>query len=149
MENNKIKTKGIKKEMSQLYTDEGYVKPFTLIEIKDEEFDFGTIKENDEVMISSTSKGKGFAGGMKRWGFSGGPATHGSLVGRRIGSIGAQGYGRVLKGKKMPGRMGGKKITMMVKVLDVDVVNKSLKINGSIPGGYNAPITVHIINNTK
>jgi len=65
-------------------------------------------KEGDYLDITGMSKGKGFAGVMKRWGFAGGPASHGSTSHRRVGSIGSgSAYpSRVLKGKKMPGRMG-------------------------------------------
>jgi large subunit ribosomal protein L3 len=90
----------------------------------------------EKVDVTGTSKGRGFAGVIKRWGFSGGPATHGCTVHRSGGSIGAgTDPGRVFKGKKMPGRMGGVKTT--VRNLDVVKIDKSrnlLIIRGAIPG---------------
>jgi large subunit ribosomal protein L3 len=62
------------------------------------------------VDITAVTKGKGFAGGMKKWGFKGQGRSHGhSLSHRSVGSIGAQGYARVLPGKKMPGKMGARR----------------------------------------
>jgi large subunit ribosomal protein L3 len=94
---------------------------------------FDDIKSID---VTGTSKGKGFAGVMKRWGFSGGPATHGCTTPRSAGSVGAgTSPGHVVKGKKMAGRMGGKRIT--VKNLDVIKVDKErdmLIVKGAVPG---------------
>jgi large subunit ribosomal protein L3 len=90
----------------------------------------------EKVDVTGTSKGRGFAGVVKRWGFSGGPATHGCTVHRSGGSIGAgTDPGRVFKGKKMAGRMGGVRTT--VRNLDVVKIDKSrnlLVIRGAIPG---------------
>ena len=90
----------------------------------------------EKVDVTGTSKGRGFAGVVKRWGFSGGPATHGSTRHRTSGSIGAgTDPGRVFKGKKMAGRMGGVRTT--VRNLDVVKIDKSrnlLVIRGAIPG---------------
>jgi large subunit ribosomal protein L3 len=94
---------------------------------------FDDIKSID---VTGTSKGKGFAGVMKRWGFSGGPATHGCTTPRSAGSVGAgTSPGHVVKGKKMAGRMGGKRIT--VKNLDVIKIDKErdmLIVKGAVPG---------------
>src|SRR3989344_4504138 len=91
----------------------------------------------DKVIVTATSKGKGFAGGMKRWGFKGGPATHGqSDRARAIGSIG-QGTtpGRVHKGKKMPGRMGTDTVTVKnLKVLSIDEAKNEILVSGPVPG---------------
>jgi large subunit ribosomal protein L3 len=90
----------------------------------------------EKVDVTGTSKGRGFAGVVKRWGFSGGPATHGCTTHRSPGSIGAgTDPGRVFKGKKMAGRMGGVRTT--VRNLDVVKIDKSrnlLVIRGAIPG---------------
>ena len=90
----------------------------------------------EKVDVTGTSKGRGFAGVVKRWGFSGGPATHGCTTHRSGGSIGAgTDPGRVFKGKKMAGRMGGVRTT--VRNLDVVKIDKSrnlLVIRGAIPG---------------
>ena len=95
------------------------------------------LKVGDKVKVSGTSKGRGFAGVMKRWGFGGGPRTHGqSDRPRSIGSIG-QGTdpGRVWKGKKMPGRFGGKKITVKnIKILKINHEENLITLKGTIPG---------------
>lgn len=90
----------------------------------------------DKVAVTGVSKGRGFAGVMKRWGFKGGPATHGQSDRQRApGSIGAQGVARVLPGKKMPGRMGAKKTTVTgLTVVDLDSESGSLWVKGAIPG---------------
>jgi large subunit ribosomal protein L3 len=89
-----------------------------------------------KVDIAGTSKGKGFAGVVKRWGFSGGPATHGCTTHRSPGSIGAgTDPGRVLKGKKMAGRMGGARITVRnLEVVEIDKNKNMLIVKGAIPG---------------
>jgi large subunit ribosomal protein L3 len=94
-------------------------------------------KEGDYLDITGMSKGKGFAGVMKRWGFAGGPASHGSKSHRRVGSIGSgSAYpSRVLKGKRMPGRMGGDRITVQnLKVMKVNLKKNLLLVKGAVPG---------------
>ncbi|MCK4648832.1 50S ribosomal protein L3 [bacterium] len=94
-------------------------------------------KEGDYLDITGMSKGKGFAGVMKRWGFAGGPASHGSKSHRRVGSIGSgSAYpSRVLKGKKMPGRMGKDRITVQnLKLVKVDPEKNLLLVKGAVPG---------------
>jgi large subunit ribosomal protein L3 len=108
----------------------------------DTEYELGQVLTVDvfdgvEVIdVTSTSKGKGFAGVMKRWGFHGGPATHGCTTHRSPGSVGAgTDPGRVFKGKKMAGRMGGKKCT--VRNLDVVKIDKGknlMFVKGAVPG---------------
>ncbi|KAL3422457.1 54S ribosomal protein L9, mitochondrial [Phlyctema vagabunda] len=94
--------------------------------------------EGQFVDTRSDSKGQGFAGGMKRWGWSGQPASHGnSKTHRAMGSSGgSQGSGsRVHPGKKMPGRMGGHQVTIQnVKVLQVDAEKGLVVLNGCIAG---------------
>ena len=95
------------------------------------------IKEGDSVEVSGVSKGKGFAGVVKRWKFAGGPKTHGQSDRLRApGSIG-QGTtpGRVYKGKKMAGRMGGNGVTVKgLKVLGVNQETGEIRLSGPIPG---------------
>ena len=90
----------------------------------------------DWVDVSGVSKGKGFAGGVKRHGWSGGRGSHGSMFHRAPGSIGASSYpSRVIKGKKLPGRMGGERVTVQrLQVVQVDTENNLLYIKGSVPG---------------
>jgi len=93
--------------------------------------------EGDLVNVVGTSKGRGFAGVMKRHGFGGAPASHGHAeIFRGGGSIGMHTYpGRVLKGKKMPGRMGGESIQVQnLKVVRVDSENNVLLVRGAVPG---------------
>lgn len=94
-------------------------------------------KKGDVVSVTAISKGKGFAGVVKRWGFAGGPRTHGQSDRLRApGSIG-QGTspGRVHKGKKMPGRMGTNRVTIKnLTVVNVDSEAGELAVSGPIPG---------------
>ena len=94
-------------------------------------------EKGDLADVTGVSKGKGFAGVMKRHGFAGGPDSHGSgQWHRRPGSIGASSYpGRVFKGKKMPGRMGGEKVTVKnLEVVGIDKEKNLLLIKGACPG---------------
>ena len=93
-------------------------------------------KPGDYVNVTGVSIGKGFQGGMKRWNWVGGPASHGSMHHRRVGSIGASTFpGRVLKGQHMPGHMGFDKVTIQnLRVMQVDVDNNLLLVKGAVPG---------------
>jgi large subunit ribosomal protein L3 len=103
-------------------------------------FDLG-----ETVNVSGVSKGKGFQGGIKRWGFSRGPMTHGSKFHRARGSIGSSADpSRVFKGRKMPGHMGAKKVTVKeLKIIDKKDQENILFIRGSIPGANNGLITIY------
>lgn len=95
------------------------------------------LKPGDIVDVTGISKGKGFAGVVKRWGFAGGPRTHGQSDRERApGSIGSTTTpGRVLKGKKMAGRMGGARVTAQnLKVFEVDPEKNLLLVKGLVPG---------------
>ncbi|GJM22198.1 MAG: 50S ribosomal protein L3 [Planctomycetota bacterium] len=102
----------------------------------------GTIKVEDAfeegklIDVVGTTKGKGFAGTIKRHGFARGPVTHGSQNVRRPGSIGMCKYpGRVIKGKRMAGRMGGERMTIKgLQVVKVDAENGQLLVKGAVPG---------------
>ena len=101
--------------------------------------DLSTFAEGDSVSVRSLSKGKGFQGAVKRYHFRGGSRTHGQKHSEReVGSInggGRVGSGRVAKGKRMPGRMGGDMVTVgNLKVLQVRPETNELVIHGSIPG---------------
>jgi large subunit ribosomal protein L3 len=90
----------------------------------------------DRVNVTGISKGKGFAGVIKRWGFKGGKGSHGSMFHRAPGSIGASTFpARVIKGKKLPGRKGGEKITVRnLKIVKMDKENHLLIVKGAVPG---------------
>lgn len=103
------------------------------------------IQAGDLVKVTALSKGKGFTGAMKRWGFSGGPATHGqSDRARAVGSIGAGTTpGRVWPGKKMPGRSGNAAVTLEnVSVVAVNPTEQVIWVKGTIPGAFNSLVTL-------
>jgi len=103
--------------------------------------------ESDAIKISGIGKGKGFQGVMKRHGFAGGPETHGSRNHRAPGSIGACATpSRVFKGVRLPGRMGGKKVTVRnLKVVQVRKEDNLLMVSGSVPGPDNSIVTIEKI----
>lgn len=111
----------------------------------------------DLVDVVGTSKGKGFAGGIKRHNFARGPMAHGSKSHREPGSTGAMisgPGGRVLKGKKLPGRMGGERVTVQrLTIVKVDVDRNLILIKGAIPGPKNGLViikdTVKPVKNNK
>jgi large subunit ribosomal protein L3 len=120
-------------------------KPFRYLrEFKDEiknyqlgqKIDVSIFKEGDKVFVSGISKGKGFAGVVKRWGFAGRPKTHGTKhEEREMGSAGASTPHRVIKGKKMPGRAGGERITIKnLEIVKIEPEKNLLYIKGAVPG---------------
>ena len=111
--------------------------PATLV--RGASFDVSVFSEGDNVRVSGISKSKGFQGVVKRHGFHGAPATHGvKHAHRQPGSIGGSGGragGRVAKGLRMAGRMGGVRIsTRNLEIVKVDVENNMLAIKGAVPG---------------
>lgn len=99
----------------------------------------------DLVDVSAVSKGKGFAGVMKRHGFGGGPAGHGShRVHRKPGAIGACATpARVFKGKKMAGRMGGERVTTLnLTVVEADPERELVLVRGSVPGPKKSTVLI-------
>jgi len=99
-------------------------------EIKADMFTMG-----DHVDVVGISKGKGFAGMIKRHGASRGPMAHGSKYHRRTGSLGAKGPARVFKGRELPGRMGGDRVTIQnLEVIRVDADKNLILIKGAVPG---------------
>ncbi|UCF85222.1 MAG: 50S ribosomal protein L3 [Desulfobacteraceae bacterium] len=99
---------------------------------------------NELVHVSGTSKGRGFSGVIKRWGFSGGRKTHGSRSHRIPGSIGCSATpGRVQKGKKLPGRMGCQRVTIKnLKVVDVRPEMNVVLVEGAVPGSPNGLVEI-------
>ena len=98
-----------------------------------------TLAKGDVVRITSTSKGRGFQGSVRRWNFNGGPATHGSKFHRRPGSSGNRTWpGRVMPGKKFPGHWGDETITVKnVVVVDVIPSEGVVLVKGPVPGSKN------------
>jgi len=101
-------------------------------------------KKGELIAVSGVSKGKGFAGVMKRHNFAGGPGGHGSMFNRRPGSIGASAYpSRVWPGKKLPGHMGDVTVTVKnLKIVEVRAEQNLLFVRGAVPGGANALVLI-------
>ena len=136
---------GIKLNMVQKFTPEGKRIVVTRIKAEPEKKLGLMFKAGDSVKVTGRSKGRGFTGVMKRWGFKGGPRTHGQSD-RQLapGSIG-QGTdpGRVFPGKKMPGRFGGHQVTISgLSVFEVDEKAQVLSVTGPVPGPRNGWLTV-------
>ncbi|MDD2352064.1 MAG: 50S ribosomal protein L3 [Atribacterota bacterium] len=136
------------------YFSKQKVKPFRFLrEFKfqnSETHDIGSeikvdmFKEGEKVNIIGFSKGKGFAGSIKRHNFSGGPKTHGQKdYYRATGSIGATDAARVFKGKKLPGRMGNEKVKIKnIEIVKVDIDRNLILLKGAIPGPNNSLVAV-------
>jgi len=109
-----------------------------------DKIDINTFAPGDIVRVTSTSKGKGFQGVVKRHGFSGSKTTHGNKDQTRMpGSIGATGPAHVFKGTKMGGRMGGDQVTVTnSEIIEVDKDNNILLIKGAVPGGRNGLVLI-------
>ncbi len=101
-------------------------------------------KEGEIVDVTGTSKGKGYAGGVKRHNFHIGPKGHGSGYHRGVGSMGSIDAARVKKGKKMPGRLGGETVTIQnLEVVKIDLEKNVMLIKGNVPGAKNSYVTVY------
>jgi len=129
----------------------GYFKVLREIRVDDPEpFELGQVIKadvfniGDTVHVSGASKGRGFAGVMKRWGFSGGRKTHGSRSHRIPGSIGCSATpGRVHKGRKLPGHYGNQRVTVKnLKVIDVRPEMDVVVVKGAVPGSRNSLIEI-------
>lgn len=109
-----------------------------------EEINLEIFQVGQKVTVTGISKGKGFSGTIKRWGFSGGPASHGSTTHRAPGSIGSSAYpSRVFKGKKLPGRQGAATVTVEnLEIVDRQVEKNLLFIKGAVPGGKNGMLLI-------
>ncbi|HZK24652.1 MAG TPA: 50S ribosomal protein L3 [Oscillospiraceae bacterium] len=124
-----------------------YVREFRLADVSayevGQEIKADLFSEGEWVDVTAKSKGKGFAGSIKRHGHSRGPMTHGSHYHRGPGSLGAVDAARVFKGHKLPGRMGGDKVTVQkLRVVRVDTERNLLLINGAVPGPKGGLVTI-------
>lgn len=138
-----IKEKKVKKPRKGHLKKAGFKKYFRYLkEFKDGDFktgdkiDASLFNQGEIVKVSGISKGKGFQGVVKRHGFSGFPATHGTKHGLRApGSIGSAFPERVFKGRKMAGRMGSDRVTTQgLKIVQIDKENNLLAVKGAVPG---------------
>ena len=121
------------------------VKEDDLVTLKaGQEIKVSNFKEGDLVKVVSISKGKGFQGAVKRWGFSGLGASHGVRHHERtIGSVGSRFPQRVLKGKKMPGHMGLKRVTIKnLEVVKIDPEEQIIALKGAVPGPRNNVVEI-------
>ena len=146
-ENNKIKKPQKISSTKIKSTPKKHIKEFKVS--KDNLLDIGTkinvdhFKKGQFVDVTSISKGKGFAGSMKRHNFGGGRASHGVSVSHRAhGSTGhSQDPGRVFKGKKMAGHMGSTQVTIQnLKVIEIDISKNLLAVSGAVPGSRNSVV---------
>jgi len=133
-----------KVNMTQIFDEAGVVFPVTVVLTGPD--DTAIFTEGEEVTVSGISKGKGFQGVVKRHGFKGGRRSHGQKHSEReAGSIGGGGRagGRVAKGIRMAGRMGGDKITVKnLKVIKISPETREMFISGAIPGRRGTVIEV-------
>lgn len=140
-----VKAKKLNKPIKHHFKNRGIKPKKILMEVRvdnTKDFKVGDIiktsvfEKGDVVKVTARSKGKGFTGVMKRYGFSGQPASHGSQYHRALGSTGARSYpSRVFKGKKMPGRHGYKKVSALgLKVVEVNEESNVILVKGSVPG---------------
>lgn len=138
---------GVRKEKNIKKPQRGHLKELGFFEVLREargmkdldrgaKIDLTQFQEGDLVEVAGISKGKGFQGVVKRHGFHGAPATHGTKhAHRQPGSIGPTWPQRVIKGRRMAGRMGGERISVKnLKITKVDTENQTLLIKGAIPG---------------
>jgi large subunit ribosomal protein L3 len=141
----RVKDKNVTQPMKGHFARAGvepkrYLREFRVEDVSDydvgQEITVEIFQEGEKVDVSGISKGKGFQGVMKRHGFSGGPASHGSDSHRRPGSIGSMAAtGKVFKGKKMAGHMGAERVTVQgLSVLKTDPAKNLIVLRGAIPG---------------
>jgi large subunit ribosomal protein L3 len=104
-----------------------------------QEVNASTFEKGQMLKLTATSKGRGFAGVIKRFNFAGGPAAHGSTFHRQPGSIGNRTWpGRIMPGKKLPGHYGDKSVTVKnVEIVDVQVDKGLILVKGPVPGARN------------
>ncbi len=105
----------------------------------------------ERVDVTGRSKGRGFSGTIKRWGFSRGPMTHGCKNIREPGSTGCATFpGRVIKGKKMPGHYGDERVTVLnLKIVDVRPEDNVVLVKGAVPGARNGIVLIRKTNRVK
>jgi len=116
-----------------------YLREFRIDNVEEyqvgQELKADVFEQGDQVDVIGTSKGKGFAGTIKKYNFQRGPMGHGSKSHRRVGSAGAKGPARVFKGTKRPGRMGGERVTVQnLEVVRIDPEKNLLIVKGAVPG---------------
>ena len=147
-----VKEKSLNKPMKGIFAKANvapckYLREFRLEEATlavGDEIKADIFEAGEKVDVSGISKGKGFAGPMKRWGLHRGPMSHGSGYHRGSGSMGAcSNPGRVMKGKKLPGHMGVVRVTVQnLEVVKVDAENNLILLKGAVPGNKGGLVTI-------
>jgi large subunit ribosomal protein L3 len=150
-----VKAKGVTKPVKGHFEKAGvaphkYLREFRLESSGGTEYGVGQIltvtlfQVGEKVRVKGVTKGKGFQGGVKRWGYLGGPETHGSMFHRAPGSIGASSFpSRVFKGHHMPGRMGGDTTSVKgLKVVKIIPERNLLLVRGAVPGPAGGLLTI-------
>ena len=134
-------TKSLKVKFSKMkIKPKRYIREFRVNNPDDyevgQELSVDIFEEGSFIDVCGTSKGKGFAGVIKRWGFKGGPKSHGSRFHRAPGSVGSSASpSRVFKGQKLPGQMGNKRVTIQsLKIMKLDKDKNLLVVKGAVPG---------------
>jgi large subunit ribosomal protein L3 len=129
-----------KRKLKEFRIDEGEINKYKVGDI----INLDIFEEGQKLDVRGTSKGKGFAGVMKRHNFHGGPKTHGSNFHRLIGAIGnSASPNKVFKGKKMPGRMGNETVCVQnLEVIKKNLDDHTIAIKGAIPGSINSYVYV-------
>jgi large subunit ribosomal protein L3 len=132
--------KGVYKKLKEFRIQEEEINNYEIgAEINVELFDVG-----EKIKITGFSKGRGFAGVVKRWNFGGGRATHGSKFHRRTGSIGqCVSPGKIWKGKKMPGHYGNERITIKnLEIIKVSPEDNTIVVKGAVPGAAGGTVYI-------
>lgn len=124
-----------------------YLREFRSEELGDvevgQEYKVDIFSAGDKVSVTGISKGKGFAGAVKRWHFHGADMTHGSMIHRKPQSGGATDAARTFKGVKRPGRMGGERVTTRgLTIVRADAEKNLLLIKGAVPGANGGLVMV-------
>lgn len=108
-----------------------------------QEFGVDVFEVGEKVTVTGVGKGKGFQGGVKRYGFKGQHMTHGYMTHRRPNSSGATGPQRVFKGTRKPGRMGGETVTQQgLKIVKIDAERNLILVDGSVPGAVGQLVSI-------
>jgi ribosomal protein L3 len=137
---------GRKLQMSQIFMDNGRVVPVTVVKLTSATPKLADNFLNRNVVVTGKSKGKGFAGGIKRWGFRKQGETRGaSNKVRAPGAIGSQTPGRVFRGKKMAGHKGNVTVTIRgLKIVNVNPEMNQIMVSGPIPGARNSEVFLNV-----
>jgi len=133
-----------KLKMTQIWQNDKVI-PVTPLELKNKLEEIEKLKVGKIIKISGLSKGKGFQGVVKRWGFHGGPKSHGQKDRLRApGSLGPTAPQRVIKGRKMAGHMGLKRITLKKQIVSQDKEKNLILVKGPVPGMTNSLIEISL-----